>query len=76
MGTTTGIQPIGTYTAPATASVALNTFLALIPDLDNPTHSGSIAGGGFLDEMSPAAAVQLRVEILAMITAFGTYVAP
>lgn len=76
MSSTTGIQVIGTYAAPATASVALAAFLALIPNIDNPGHSGAQAGGGFLDEMSPAAAVQLRVEVTAMIAAFGTYVAP
>jgi hypothetical protein len=66
MSTATGIAVIGNYTTPATDALKVAALLALIPDLDNPGTSGAQAGGGFLDEMSPAAAVQLRVELTAL----------
>jgi hypothetical protein len=40
---------------------------------DAPHGSGAVAGGnGYLDEMSPGAAAQLRVELKAFKTAEGT----
>lgn len=40
---------------------------ALIPDPDNRSSSGAQAGGwGFLDQISPAAAAQIRVELIAL----------
>jgi hypothetical protein len=80
MGATTGILPINTYTQPLTSAIAQ--LLALIPDPDTTSTSGAQAGGGFLDQMSPAAATQLRVEIQKLAdlvdggadgVAFGTY---
>lgn len=70
-----GIQTIGTYGSDIGAN--LNQLLALIPDPDSarnaPGGTGAVAGAsqspvgaGFLDEMSPGAAAQLRVELFAM----------
>lgn len=39
---------------------------ALIPDPDSTSTSGAQAGGGMLDEMSPAVAAQLQVELVAI----------
>ena len=39
---------------------------ALIPNPDTTNSSGAQAGGGMLDEMSPAAAAQLHVELIAL----------
>lgn len=41
---------------------------ALIPNPDQTAGRGATAGGGFLDEMSPAAAAQLLVELTALET--------
>lgn len=60
MASITGVQVIGDYTTAGTDAVKVGRLLALIPD---PEVSPAKAGGGFLDEMSPAAAVQLRVEL-------------
>jgi hypothetical protein len=57
MGATTGILPIGTYTLNDTLNLAL--LYALLPNTD---IAPAQAAGGFLDEMSPAAVAQLRVE--------------
>ena len=70
---TTGVQAIGDYSGAATAQDAIDTLLALIPNPDSTSSSGAIAGGGFLDEMSPGAAIQLRVELAAMGTAVGDF---
>lgn len=66
MGATTGLAVLGTYPHDGTD---LDVLLALIPDPDvSPAQAGGVAlgSGGFLDEMSPGAAAQLRVEIAAM----------
>lgn len=42
---------------------------ALIPDPDTRSSSGAISGKGFYDEMSPAIAAQLHVELTALETA-------
>lgn len=68
-GATKGIQPLGSYTGSATAGAGLDKLLALIPNPDD----GATAGGGFLDEMSPAAAAQLRVEIAALKDVIGDF---
>lgn len=63
MGATTGITAIGDYTTGSPVNKAvIDLVIALIP---NPDVSPAQAGGGFLDEMSPAAAAQLRVELTA-----------
>lgn len=77
MSAKTGIAPIGVYTNAGTHAQKVAVLAALIPDPDNGTgSSGTIAGGGngslntYLDEMSPGAAVQLQVELIAMEAAF------
>ncbi len=62
-----GVAPLNVYAG--TPRAAVNQLLALIPNPDSTSSSGAIAGGGFLDEMSPAAAVQLRVELTALAAA-------
>lgn len=70
----TGIAPIGDYDGAATAADAIDNLIALIPNVDTESSSGSNQGGmGFLDEMSPVAAVQLRVELNALKDAIGAY---
>jgi hypothetical protein len=70
MGVTSGVSPIGVYDA-ATNTGVIDQLLALIPDPDAAHGSGAVAGGNqgilntYLDEMSPGAAAQLRVELLA-----------
>lgn len=74
MASTDGIQPIGDYATPATDKLKVQALLDLIPNIDSPGSSGSQAapklnqgrGNSFLDEMSPAAANQLRVELTAL----------
>jgi hypothetical protein len=65
MGALTGLVALGDYDV-ATGGDAVDVLLALIPDPDDDSSSGAQAGGGLLDEMSPAAAAQIRVELLAM----------
>lgn len=69
MASSAGVQQIGDYTTPATAEDKVNALLALLPNPDTTSSSGAIAGGGFLDEISPAAVVQLRVELTALAEA-------
>lgn len=64
MGATTGISAVAAYTGLPGPNV--DTLIALIPDPDTAATSGAQAGGGFLDEMSPAAATQLLVELAAL----------
>lgn len=66
MAAGTGVAAIADYTT-GTDPQKVAKLLALIPDVDTTSSSGSQAGGGFLDEMSPAAAVQLRVELTALM---------
>jgi hypothetical protein len=72
MGATTGIAKIGDYTTPSGDANKVGALLALIPNPDAVPGTGAVGGGGFgttntyLDEMSPAAAAQLRVELLAL----------
>jgi hypothetical protein len=70
MGALVGIVKLGTYDG-ATADANIDRLLALLPNpnavLDQVVNSsGAIAGGGLLDEISPAALAQLRVELQAM----------
>jgi hypothetical protein len=71
MGATTGIQAIGSYSA--ITGTAIDTLLALIPNPDAAHGTGAVADSAnrgtnntYLDEMSPGAAAQLRVELAAM----------
>ena len=75
MGATTGVQQLGTYSAAGATSGVLtqaqanvDALLALIPNPDvAPAQAGGAGTSGtFLDEMSPPAAAQLRVELLAL----------
>lgn len=66
MAATTGVAAIGDYAAAGTNQAKVLRLLSLIPDVDTQSSSGAQAGGGMLDEMSPAAAVQLRVELTAL----------
>jgi hypothetical protein len=66
MASSAGIQPINNYAGAASDPARVQLLLDAIPNPDTASSSGSIAGGGFLDEMSPAAAAQLRVELVAL----------
>lgn len=69
MAATDGVEVVGTYpsagvtTGLANAQANIDALLALVP---NPEVAPAQAGGGFLDEMSSAAAIQLRVELAAL----------
>lgn len=65
MAATSGVAPINTY-ATGTHKEKIQALIDLIPNPDTTSSSGAQAGGGYLDEMSPAAAVQLRVELTAL----------
>jgi len=73
-----GMTAIGNYAGAATDSAAVDILLGLIPDPDAAKGTGAVAGGTqginntYLDEMSPAAAAQIRVELLALKAAVGT----
>lgn len=76
---TTGITQINDYATLATgvsAAAAIQAVIDLIPNNDTTSSTGAVAGGGFLDEMSPAATDQLRVELTALKAAVGTYIHP
>lgn len=70
MSATAGIQKIGTYPQAGASAGVLTAVQANIDVLTaliaNPDVAPAQAGGGFLDEMSPAAAAQLRVELAAL----------
>lgn len=64
MGITSGITAIGTYTGPV--GDAVDELIALIPDPDTRESPSPREAGSIFDEMSPFAAAQLRVELLAL----------
>lgn len=69
MGATTGLAVLNNYTG-LTKTAALNLLLASIPNPDvAPAQAGGVklGSGGFLDEMAPGAAAQLRVEIASIL---------
>lgn len=75
MSSTAGIQPVGNYAGAANDQAAVDILLALVPNPDSGIGSdGAKAGANssYLDEMSPAAAAQLRVELTALRAAVGT----
>jgi len=72
MGATTGIAAIGAYSGAANDAAAVQILIDLIPDPDTTSSAGAQAGGGNLDEMSPMAAAQLRVELAALKDAVDT----
>ena len=63
MSATTGVAQIGDYATPGTDPLKVQALLDLIP---TPDTAPAQSGGGFLDEMSAAAAAQLIVEITAL----------
>ena len=71
MGMLTGIVALGNYAGAANDSAAVDVLLNLLPDPDaNPPRER--AGGGLLDEISPPALAQLRVELTALKAAVST----
>ncbi len=57
------------YTTAPTVGGKIDLLLAAIPNPDTTSTSGAIQGiAGFLDEMSPITAAELRVEITALKT--------
>jgi hypothetical protein len=66
MAASSGIAPLASYAGAANDAARVQLLIDLIPDVDTTSSSGSQAGGGYLDQMSPAAAVQLRVELAAL----------
>lgn len=70
MAATTGMAKIGDYTTPSGDPAKVQALLDLIPNPDATNAGGSGVGGpagnSYFDEMSPAAAAQLRVEIAAL----------
>lgn len=70
MGITTGIQPMADLTTGSpTNKQKVDRVLALIADPGtSPANKGTNQGfpGSLLDEMSPIAAAQLRVELAAL----------
>lgn len=77
MGANTGIKVVGDY-AQLTAGAAIDVLVALIPNPDAPAGTGPVQGTGasYLDEMSPGAAAQLRVELAAMKAKINLFAAP
>lgn len=66
MSAITGIAALVDYSAIGDNRAKIQALMDLIPDPDTTNTSGAQAGGGFLDEISPVAAVGLRVEIAAL----------
>ena len=72
MSAISGVQPIGDYATPATNADKVQAVIDLLPNPDAPHGSGAVAGGNqgilntYLDEMSPGAAAQLRVELITL----------
>jgi len=76
MGATTGVVALGDYTGSATAGAGIDKLVALLANPDSTSSSGAIAGGGLLDEMSPACLAQLRVELAALKAVVNLFEAP
>jgi hypothetical protein len=77
MGATTGLVAQGNYAGAASDSAAVDVLLALLPNPDAALNGvGATANNGkgsnHLDEMSPGAAAQMRVELLALKDAIDT----
>lgn len=69
----TGLKAMADLTTGSpTHKVMIQRVRALIPDPDSTSTSGAQAGGwGFLDQISPAAAAQIRVELIALEAAIA-----
>jgi hypothetical protein len=72
MSALTGISAINDYSAAADDAAAVQLLIDSIADPDTANTSGAQAGGGYLDQMSPACAAQLRVELIALKDAVDT----
>lgn len=74
MSALTGLKVVGDYANAATDSAAVDMLIALIPNPDSTSTSGAqtSGAGSMLDEMSPMAAAQLRVELAALKDAIDT----
>jgi len=78
MSAISGLGVIGNYAGAANDGAAVDVLLNLIPNPDAAHGTGAVAGGGqgqtntYLDEMSPGAAAQLRVELIALKAAVST----
>lgn len=67
MSMTDGIEALIDFATPATVAAKIAALKSAIPDPDTTSTSGAIQGiVGFLDQMSPMAAAQLRVELDAL----------
>lgn len=71
-----GLAPVGNYAGVTTAGAGIDRLLAIIPNPDSTSRAGAQGGGGFLDEMSPAAAAQLRRDLTALKAVVGLFDAP
>jgi hypothetical protein len=76
MSALTGIAAVGSYSGVTTAGAGIDRLIALIPNPDTTSRAGAQGGGGFLDEISPAACAQLRVDLLALKAVVGLFEAP
>ena len=67
MGASTGIASMINYAGAANDPARVQLLLDAIPNQDTTSSDGAVQGIiGFLDEMSPTAATQLRVELAAL----------
>ena len=71
-----GIAAVGNYAGVTTAGAGIDRLIALIPNPDSTSRAGAQGGGGFLDEISPAACAQLRRDLLALKGVVGLFNAP
>lgn len=71
MSAVTGIVKIGNYAGAANDAAAVQILIDLLGDPDETKTSGRAAGSN-LDEISPMARAQLRVELLALQDAVDT----
>lgn len=72
-----GLTSMLDFASAGTVSDAIDLLLGAIPNPDTTSSSGAKQGTdaadylGYLDEMSPITAAQLRVELEAFVTAYG-----
>jgi hypothetical protein len=78
MGATTGLVAQANYAGAASDSAAVDLLINMLPNPDvllsnaNGASAANGKGANHLDEMSPGAAAQLRVELLALKDAIDT----
>lgn len=61
---TDGLVTVADLSGASTTDDVFDALLAILPNPDAAHGDGAVAGGGFLDEMSPGAAAALRAELL------------